>query len=335
MHANTVSLLQWPLDRRRLLRTAAVAGGLAILAAGLSSGFNTAAAHAAPHSTDPGAGGYSFTQFRYPGEPGSTRLLGINNHGVTIGDHGKATDGLLLFPHSFIGLVGLRAFIDENGPVAHQMFVNGINNDRTIVGSYVDQQGEHGFLKPRYGDAITVDGPGGTTPAELRGINDNGVAVGWFLDAQGQRSYVRQADGSLLEVIVPMPISQATGINTRNTVVGFEQPSLGANTASGYVVKDGVLIELYYPGSTYTEALGVNNNDEVVGQYIDAQGATHGFLWRDGNFQPITYGNSTYTVVTGVNDSGRIVGFSQDDNGNFFGFLGDPLPAPQPVNPGY
>ena len=38
------------------------------------------------------------------------------------------------------------------------------------------------------------------------------------------------------------------------------------------------------PGATTTSALGINNRDEIVGIYVNANGAQHGFLLDDGVF---------------------------------------------------
>jgi hypothetical protein len=42
----------------------------------------------------------------------------------------------------------------------------------------------------------------------------------------------------------------------------------------------GVFTFLQSPGSTFTQVLGLNNDDEIVGFYTDAGGNNHGFLYN-------------------------------------------------------
>jgi hypothetical protein len=63
-----------------------------------------------------------------------------------------------------------------------------------------------------------------------------------------------------------------------------------------------------YPGASGTEALGINNDETVVGSYIDTLSKTHGFILKNGSFTAINYPGSTWTKTTGINDSGTMVG---------------------------
>ncbi len=66
---------------------------------------------------------------------------------------------------------------------------------------------------------------------------------------------------------------------------------------------------LSFPGSTFTQALGINNVGQVTGFYNDAAGASHGFIWNAGNWSTVDVPGATGTTVTGINDAGHIVGF--------------------------
>ncbi len=80
---------------------------------------------------------------------------------------------------------------------------------------------------------------------------------------------------------------------------------------------------LDFPGSTLTQAFGLNNHDEVVGQYVDASGLTHGFIFDDGRFTSVDdpEGVGT-TTINGINDRRQIVGFFVTAGGNTNGFVG-------------
>ena len=75
------------------------------------------------------------------------------------------------------------------------------------------------------------------------------------------------------------------------------------------------------PGSSFTQALGVSNDDDVVGQFTDANGATHGFLYKDDHFEQIDVQGATSTTINGINNSADTVGFYIDHFGTNNGFF--------------
>jgi hypothetical protein len=87
----------------------------------------------------------------------------------------------------------------------------------------------------------------------------------------------------------------------------------------------GVVTVLDFPEATFTQALGLNNLQEVVGTYMDAKGNTHGFLYdsKSKTYQSVNDPSGVdTTVVNGINDQGQIVGFYVDGSGNTDGFVG-------------
>ena len=67
------------------------------------------------------------------------------------------------------------------------------------------------------------------------------------------------------------------------------------------------------PGSTFTSALGINNDGAVVGRFVDSAGKSHGYLLKDGNFTTIDYPGAVWTNTLGINSQGDIVGCHIDD----------------------
>ena len=65
------------------------------------------------------------------------------------------------------------------------------------------------------------------------------------------------------------------------------------------------------PDATFTQALGINNKDQIVGDFMDSAGQTHGFLWQKGKgYKIIDDPNGVgTTLVNGINDKGQLVGF--------------------------
>ena len=82
------------------------------------------------------------------------------------------------------------------------------------------------------------------------------------------------------------------------------------------------------PGSVSTQALGINNLGEIVGDYSLANGDMFGFLDVGGTFTTLDPFGSTAVTANGINDAGHIVGFYADAATNTIGFVtGVPEPA--------
>lgn len=70
-------------------------------------------------------------------------------------------------------------------------------------------------------------------------------------------------------------------------------------------------------GGTYTRAMGINNNGQVVGYGDNAQGYERGFYWSNGSFQTIVPdgsgdgggGSALRSWCMGINDNGQVVGY--------------------------
>jgi hypothetical protein len=147
--------------------------------------------------------------------------------------------------------------------------------------------------------------------------------------ATGQVAYSEQG-GAFTDINALLPAnmnSQAVGINNAATpwIVGFYQPT--STTSLGFLDVGGTITTIDPFGSTFTQALGVNDKGEIVGFYTDAMGAQHGYV-DDllSSFDPV---GSVSTTINGVNDLGQIVGFYTDGNDNVIGFVGTPVPEPQ------
>jgi probable HAF family extracellular repeat protein len=66
--------------------------------------------------------------------------------------------------------------------------------------------------------------------------------------------------------------------------------------------------KIKYPGSTSTEASGINNAGQIVGTYLDAQGFTHGFVFDGSTYTRVAFPGAAHNYAFGINDSGHIVG---------------------------
>jgi len=66
--------------------------------------------------------------------------------------------------------------------------------------------------------------------------------------------------------------------------------------------------KIMYPGSTWTEASGINDVGQVVGTYTDTAGIAHGFLYQNGVYTKMDYPGKAHNYAFGINDAGTIVG---------------------------
>jgi len=117
-------------------------------------------------------------------------------------------------------------------------------------------------------------------------------------------------------------------------IVGFNMTS--ASTSEGFLDNGGVFTFLQFPGSKFTQALGLNNDGEIVGFYTDAGGNNHGFLYNiaSGTHQKMDDPHASGpggTIINGINDNGQIVGFYADANNNTNGMVGT-APTPEPAS---
>ncbi len=316
-----------------------IVSAVAFAALGLSSAVSCAM-----------AGGYSFTTINSTGGDGNfTQLLGINNAGTIAGYFGDGTvvpnNGFTIAPP-----YGSGNFSGYNFPASAQTQVVGINNTGATVGFYVDASGvNHGFIFTG-GSSTTVDNPSTSTTTpfnQLLGINDNSLAAGVYVNSSGvtEGELVNLSTPTspvFLPVTVPAadnPVSTtATGVNNSNVISGFFTNG-ETDAVEGFLLNGDTFIPLNFGNDTNTMAFGLNNENQVVGSYVDAQGNTDGFVynWLTNTLttinEPNADGTTAFgvegTLVNGINDKGQLVGFYANTDGpNVNGFLANSVPEP-------
>lgn len=83
----------------------------------------------------------------------------------------------------------------------------------------------------------------------------------------------------------------------------------------GFLDTGGTVTPLSVPGTTsYTEALGINNIGQVVGDYTTNTGNS-GFLYDGGTFTTFSVPGAISTIPFDINNSGQIVGYYTQNNG--------------------
>lgn len=297
-----------------------IAVGVAALGAILNPLASAAPRHSGMGTIAPAASSrnaaYSFASFQYPKDT-FTQLLGINNGTRVAGYHGMNVNKGFKFrlPNNIQ---------NWNFPKSAQTQVIGINNMGDTVGFYVDSKGTtHGFFQNHKTNKwMSVDVPS-TTFNQLLGVNDHQTAAGYYQYGKNNifQPYTHAANGAF--TLIPIHNAQATDINNAGWVTGFQV--VGASGARGFLIRGAHTQYLKYPGSSFTQALGVNNKGLVVGTYNDSKGNARGFTYTvsTGMYHEVNVPASSSTVVNGVNDGGSIVGFYTSGK-NTIGFEGHP-----------
>jgi hypothetical protein len=283
---------------------------------------------------------YQFQTINNAADQTFNQLLGINHNGLIAGYFGSGAMGhpnkgyLLSLRH------GAPSYQNENWPESTQTQVTGLNDHGVTVGFWstmntANQMNDNrAFVSDRGyfidGDYPT-DNPAAPPVDQLLGVNDHNVAVGFYDDGSGNtHAYMFNIKHNQFSELTPAGITNPTaaGINNRGDIAGF-----GTDASNGQVVgfllrRGGQVTTLNVPGSSMTQALGVNDGDEVVGTYQVGTGSNataHGFTWTPSHgLETVDDPNGVGTTINGVNDKGQLVGFYTDSGGNTDGLLATP-----------
>lgn len=112
----------------------------------------------------------------------------------------------------------------------------------------------------------------------------------------------------------------ATAINNAGAVVGWSASGDFGGPRQAFLWRDGRLQNLGSLGGGYSEALGLNERGDVVGQSSNAAGRKRPFLWRDGHMQDVAASlGAGEGRALDVNAAGQVVGDFNDDAFHFDG----------------
>jgi probable HAF family extracellular repeat protein len=270
-------------------------------------------------------------------DPTFNQLLGINDEGKIAGYFGVGSPTHPNKGYTLSPPYGQGNYRNENFLGSAQTQVTGINNHNVTVGFWADAQGDNfGFTDVNgvFTDVVDPHGLGkaanGMTTEQLLGVNDEEKAVGFWTDGAGNNhGFVYDVNRhSFSEVdIAGFASTTTTAINNNGDIAGFVVGASGNDV--GFVKEGNHTVWLNGPrGAVSVQALGINNEREVVGSFTDGTGATHGFLYDQAKNSYTTIndpngiqGPNGMTVANGINDKGQIVGFYLDQNGNTDGML--------------
>jgi hypothetical protein len=142
-----------------------------------------------------------------------------------------------------------------------------------------------------------------------RGINNWGNIVGSYNTSTSTNGFKRYSNGGTVKLGFPGASSTfPTSINDHGMIVGsyFVGSGGGQLPQNGFIYSQGNWATLNYPGSLFTDLVGVTNNNVIVGNATDLDLA---FRYENGKFKPIVGPNGVGVTVTGISPRfGLIVG---------------------------
>jgi len=256
------------------------------------------------------------------GTGNSTTPHGINNLTQVIGtavDGSGATHSFLRLPNESFKHV---ASFNE----ADLVFARGLNNNQVFCG-YINVYfpGYYGYYQE--GKRTTTVGFGANgANTYFFGINDDGDLAGSF---QAMDSNTRVGKHSIDTIYYDVTIGRspyvdANAINNSGAVVGEYYDAAPSTSYHGYLLDERgrKIYPIDYPGAASTTLLGINNNDLMVGEWLDDAGVKHGLLFKQpSTFVSFDYPGATATSLAGINDSSIICGNYTDDSGVNHGII--------------
>ena len=318
------------------LAAAALAGGGSALAAGkpdLAAGRGRPDVAGAAQTVD----GYQFVELGSHKDRAYNLLFGINNHGRIAGTYGPGGGGQASKGYTINAPYAQGDITGENFPKSAQTVVDGLNDNNVQVGYYSTTNKKTGtdgtfgwYFNGKFHEVVYPTGNNSKPTQDLlNAVNNHDVAVGFYENSAGRsRGYTYNIKtGKFALVTKPgaptggsAPSLSAFGINNRGDVVG--EYAASGSVMDGFIkLAGGAFHTIAVPGATETVALGVNDNDTVVGAYVDATGSTmtiRGFIWRIGGHLTTMVDDPNggdFTVLSGINNEGDIVGYYEDTQG--------------------
>lgn len=245
---------------------------------------------------------FSITTFNIVGDFESSYIGGLNAQGDVVGSGGSSENGWAAFVYSG----GTLTVLPQEGTFDS---ATAINDGGQIVGPIA-------FVPSRYNSGSNTWTPLSSDPdvTDVYAINNSGVSVGQIYTENGRQALRYNADGSITNLGTLRAdgtgASCAVDINAAGAMVGCSDTE-DFETHAVLFTEDGTIIDLgTLAGPTgYSEAYGINDLGQIVGQSSNAQDEIRGFIWTEGLFTEIgILGDYEYSEAYGINNLGHAVG---------------------------
>ena len=234
----------------------------------------------------------------------------LNDLGQVVGSSTTAGD---LAEHSFLYSNGRMT---DLYPLNSQSIVTvgptGINNLGQIAsGLIVGRVYSPAIFDSRTG-SLTLPGTlGGVTSFDFNGVatfvNNHSDAVGYsYIDPITRHAFLF-SNGVTKDIDPLGGYSVAFAINDEGMIVGLASAQSNG-TATAFMERQGSARTIFQ-ARTESDARGVNNRGEVVGEFLTADGSSfHGFLYSGGVVTDIGSAESPQTTAFAINDQQQVVG---------------------------
>jgi uncharacterized membrane protein len=137
------------------------------------------------------------------------------------------------------------------------------------------------------------------------------VLVGYEPGRAGDRA--REYKYYTFDAVSDATATNPQGINARGDIVGSYT---SGGVTHGFLLSDGVLTTIDYPGAAFTDARGINAKGDIVGAYRmpgEPPVNVHGYLRdKDGQMTPFGVPDHTNTIPQRITNTGLIVGCRHD-----------------------
>ncbi len=196
-------------------------------------------------------------------------------------------------------------WVNIDYPGAEMTTPTAVNDSGSVVGDYIDSQGNtHGFLYSG-GVYTTIDDPEGTTFPQ--GINNSGEITGSVAVSLSEDYGFTYVDGVFTTFSYPGGNGQTggQGINNHNEIVGIYT----TGGTAGFLDNNGSFSTFNYPGAEDTFPHSISDSGAITGFYTDST-VPFGFVYDGSTFTSINYTGSYATFAYGINNAGVVVGYA-------------------------
>lgn len=167
------------------------------------------------------------------------------------------------------------------------------------------------------------------TETDTFAVNKYGSIGGDYVDAKGVQHAMILGNKYLKTVDHPNCTTSGGFTSGAIAFYGLNKSCAAAgwctNTKTGlyegFVYASGTFTPINFPNSNGTQAMGINDQGDVVGLYLDSDSIQHGFLKVGTKYTSIDVKGDTAAEAWGINNSGQITVFAVNSAGGYESFL--------------
>jgi uncharacterized membrane protein len=194
-----------------------------------------------------------------------------------------------------------------------------LNDVGGIAGTFVDSKNvDHGFLL--FQGRFTKFMFPGSISTTVSDMSRNGIIVGGYTSKDGKGHAFMVHNGGFRTITLPgHPNADivVSGVNSNGDVVGNFSTDQRA-TFPGFLLHNGKVTILSFPGALVTQPTSINDEGVVVGFLSLSINSNPAFMWKDGVFSNIKPPDSIpepFVFPTKISNSGVVVGTYQPESG--------------------